>query len=191
MRPTALVLALALAGTAPAAQAATLSFSFQFTNVANGGGTVSGVVRGLAPNGTVAASSVQITGNTGSGFAPAGVDPAVSLGEYIGTATQNSFIMQNGSIFSFNFISIGAVGFSSTECCSLQLEGVVNGESDVGLTFDPQGDGPHGSFQTNISFAVVPGPGPDPSPVPLPASGPMALAGLVLGWAVVRRRARG
>jgi hypothetical protein len=184
-------MALGLACAAPAAQAATLSFSFQFTNVANGGGTVSGIIRGLAPNGTVAASSVQITGNTGSGFAPSGVNPDVSLGEYIGTATMNSFIMQNGSIFSFNFISIGAVGFSSTECCSLQLEGVVNGESDVGLTYDPQGNGPNGSFQTNISFASVPGPGPGPSPVPLPASGALSLAALMLGGILFRRRVRG
>lgn len=191
MRHTAFVLALALAGAAPAAQAATLSFTFQFTNVANGGGTVTGIIRGLASNGTVAASSVQITGNTGDGFAPPGVDPAVSLGEYIGTATQNSFLMQNGSIFAFNFVSIGALGFAATECCSLQLQGVVNGESDVGLTFDPHGNGPHGSFLTNISLAAVAGPGPVPSPVPLPASGPMALAGLVLGWALVRRRAGG
>jgi hypothetical protein len=190
MRQTALVLALALAGAAPAAQAATLGFSFQFTNVANGGGTVTGIIRGLAPNGTVSAGSVQITGNTGGGFAPAGVDPAVSLGEYVGTATQNSFIMLNGSIFSFNFISIGAAGFSSTDCCSLQLEGVVGGESDVGLTYDPGGNGPHGSFLTNISFAALPGPGPGPSPVPLPATGPLALAALVLGGAMFRRRAR-
>jgi hypothetical protein len=190
MRHTALVLALVLAGAAPAAQAATLSFSFQFTNVANGGGTVSGIIRGLAASGTVAASSVQITGNTGTAFAPGGFSASVSLGEYIGTVTQNSFLMQNGSIFSFNFISIGALGFSSTECCSLQLEGVVGGESDVGLTFDPQGNGPNGSFQTNISFAAVPGPGPGPSPVPLPASGPLALAGLVLAGLSLRRRAR-
>jgi hypothetical protein len=179
---------------AQAAAAATLAFTFQFTNVANGGGTVTGIVRGLAASGTTAASSVQITGNTGTSFAPDGVSPDVSLGEYIGTATMNSFLMQDGTIFSFNFISIGAIGFAATECCSLQLEGVVGGESDVGLTFDPQGDGPKGSFLTNISFQAVPGPGPGlgsgPVPVPLPATGPLAIAGLLLAGLALRRRAR-
>ena len=189
MRYGALVFALALMGAAPAAQATTLNFSFQFTNVANGGGTVSGIIRGLAANGTVAASSVQITGNTGTSFAPAGVSPDVSFGEYISTATTNSFMMLNGSIFTFNFISIGAVGFGATECCSLQLEGVAGGESDVGLTYDPGGNGPQGSFQTNISFAALPGPGP--SPVPLPASGLLAVAAVAALAVAARRRRAG
>jgi len=188
MRRTASALALGLMA-APAAQAATLSFSFQFTNVANGGGAVAGVVRGLAANGTVSASSVQITSNSGEGFGPAGFDPATSLGEYIGTATQNSFIMQNGSIFAFNFISIGAIGFSSIDCCSLQLQGVVNGESDVGLTYDPGGDGPNGSFQTNVSFTALPGSEP-PTPVPLPASGLLIVAALAALLRLARRPAR-
>jgi hypothetical protein len=102
--------------------------------------------------------------------------------------------MQNGTLFAFSFVSIGAIGFSSTDCCSLMLDVVVGGESDVGLTFDPQGNGPNGSFQTNITFRAVPnpGPGPGPTPVPLPASGPLALAALGLGGLILRRRrARG
>jgi hypothetical protein len=99
--------------------------------------------------------------------------------------------MPNGSIFEFNFVSLGATGFGATNCCSLLLEGVVDGETEAGLTFDPQANGPRTSFESNITFAALPGPelGVEPRPVPLPAGGLFGLTALMAPAPAARRRA--
>jgi hypothetical protein len=177
-----LLLAVAIAGGAAAANAATFSFSFQ--NTANGGGTVEGVVRGLAASGESSASSVEITAN------PLGF----GLGEYIGSPMVNDFIVADGIVLLFNVTSVGSLNQPpAVGCCSLTLEGgystgdkVYGG--DAGLNdngFEAAGVG----FDTGISFAPMED-SPGPAPIPLPASGLMLGAALLaLGGMGAWRRA--
>ncbi|MEP0874163.1 PEP-CTERM sorting domain-containing protein [Trichocoleus desertorum AS-A10] len=79
------------------AEAASLNFNFLFTNEAHGGGTVTGVVRGLLDNTTSAAKSVEVLSNT-AGF---------GLGEYVGNPRDNFFTVSNGNITNFEFLSFG------------------------------------------------------------------------------------
>ncbi len=80
------------------AQAALFDFSFTFSNQALGGGTITGIVRGLTDNSTSSASSVEITGNS-SGF---------GLGEYIGNPSFNSWTMSSGMITGHSFSAAGS-----------------------------------------------------------------------------------
>jgi len=178
-----MLLALAIAGGAPAANAATFSFSFQ--NTANGGGTVEGVVSGLAASGESSATSVKITAN------PLGF----GLGEYIGSPMVNDFIVSNGIVLLFNFTSVGTLNQPpAVGCCSLTLEGGYStGDKayggDAGLSsngFEAPGVG----FFTGISFTPMEET-PGPAPIPLPAPGLMLGAALVAlaGAGAWRRRA--
>lgn len=78
-----------------AAHATTLDFNFTFINAVNGGGTVTGIVRGLVDNATVAATSVEVLTNT-DGF---------GIGEYVGDPIANSFTVSSGVVTAFDFSS--------------------------------------------------------------------------------------
>ncbi|MBE9115614.1 PEP-CTERM sorting domain-containing protein [Lusitaniella coriacea LEGE 07157] len=73
-----------------------ISFNFSFDNALNGGGAVTGVIRGLE-EGTGAATSVEVLSNT-TGF---------GLGEYIGSPSSNSWTVMGGELIAFDFISFG------------------------------------------------------------------------------------
>ncbi len=171
MRRLALGLALAIATGGSAAQAATLDFTFSFQNTAYGGGTVLGVVRGLAPSGTSSATSVAVTSNT----------LGVGLGEYSGAPLVNQFSVSNGAVQLFNFASLGENSQDpDTWCCSLFLEGFAGGETTAGFANNP-GEA-QVAFDTGIVFQPLATPGPAPVPLPAPAlllvAGLLALAGV-------------
>lgn len=120
------------------AQAALFDFSFTFSNrsLSDPGGTVTGIVRGLTDNATSAASSVEITGNTG-GF---------GLGEYVGNPDFNSWTVAGGVITDYFFVGFGAANTApDVTCCILALDSSSgNGtalHNDPGFgsyTFDPK-----------------------------------------------------
>ncbi|MEM1361186.1 MAG: VPLPA-CTERM sorting domain-containing protein [Pseudomonadota bacterium] len=152
--------------------AAALSFNFSFTNVANGGGTVTGIIRGLADTGFSSASSLEILSNSG-GF---------GIGEYVGDPLDNLFEVTNGQIVFADFEAFGAfnsppdVTDSSFELCILCFPGL--NESQIGLT---NSEISVLTESTSVSGLTI-------SAVPLPAAFPLALAGLGILVALKRRR---
>ena len=151
-----------------AASAATLTFDFSFTNSANGGGTVMGVITGLLDNATSAATSVRVTSNT-AGF---------GIGEYVGNPPSNVFTVSGGTITApYIFESFGVLNTSpAVTCCSLAFNltaGIIGAEPTAGLA--------------NDRGSVILGSGATFTPVvPIPATLPLfatGLAGLgLLGW---------
>lgn len=77
-------------------------FKFQFNNALNGGGVVEGFIRGLADEGTSAATSVEVTSNT-AGF---------GIGEYVGNPQTNSWTITGGALTAFNFFAFGTANTS-------------------------------------------------------------------------------
>jgi len=71
-------------------------YSFSFENVLNGGGSVTGVIRGLN-EGTGAASSVEVLTNS-LGF---------GLGEFVGSPNKNVWTVSGGVITWFDFLGFG------------------------------------------------------------------------------------
>lgn len=146
-------------------QAAT--FTFSFYNWANGGGDVTGIVRGLANNSTSAAASVEILSNT-AGF---------GLGEYATTALGNTWNVRNGKLtwFAFQSASAGStfVMFRSEDNGRLFI-------TDVGLAPSTSYVSTADGETTKIKFS------PELGIVPLPASLPL-LAGALL---ILRYRRR-
>lgn len=164
-------LILAFGLSAGATFAAPLDFFFSFTNTANGGGDVTGIVRGLTDD-TVsqAASSVEILSNT-AGF---------GVGEFIGSPTNNSFTVAGGQITSWLFYSFGGLTTSpAVTCCSLAIDTAFAGLTDDPFSFF---DAP----SRVTYFAWTPA---SPAPVPLPASLPLLAFGLGgLGYMARRKR---
>lgn len=145
--------AIAILGATPvlltfAAPAAALDFGFSFNNELNGGGAVTGIIRGLE-EGTGAATSVEILSNT----------TGLGIGEYIGSPLTNSWTVLGGDIVAFDFLSAGVLNsppavtdallfFDSTELSGATFRagiapspgpfvtgsGFVSTE-DIGLTF--------------------------------------------------------
>jgi hypothetical protein len=80
-----------------AAGAATLDFAFSFVNALNGGGTVTGEVRGLSEGPGAAISVEVLTSTTG-----------LRIGEFVKPgASRNSFPVTGGALTSFRFFSYG------------------------------------------------------------------------------------
>ena len=121
-------------------------FTFTFTNATYGGGTVTGVVRGLHANGTSAAYSVQVTGSS------------FGEGQYVGSPFQNEWTLSNGAIQSVEFISLGqgnsppaVTGHSLLiSTIATQAEPFSAALSDV-----PNGAGIAQSGGTNLTFTVL------------------------------------
>jgi hypothetical protein len=137
-----------------------LSFNFSFTNTANGGGAVTGLVQGLTDNATSAATSVQVLSNT-AGF---------GLGEYIGNPLSNSWTVSGGTIQSYNFSSVGSSNFlPAVTDSSLGFFTLPSGKL-AGLTNDP--DRSLSRLDTRLTFAAA----PIPTPALLPGLVGMSLA---------------
>ena len=165
MRILAMALGFGLA--AGAAEAAT--FTFSFYNWANGGGDVTGIVRGLDDNATSAASSVEILSNT-AGF---------GLGEYAGFG-ENWWEVKNGKLLSFWFDSFTDHG---SMVLARSLHNGVYYVTEVGLSASPLGASSTDGIVTKIKFS------PELGIVPLPASLPL-LAGALLMLRYRRRLCR-
>ncbi|NET57038.1 MAG: PEP-CTERM sorting domain-containing protein [Symploca sp. SIO2E6] len=78
--------------------ATAINFGFSFNNELNGGGAVTGIVRGL-DEGTGAATSVEILSNT----------TGLGIGEYIGSPLTNSWTVSGGEVIAFDFLSAGVL----------------------------------------------------------------------------------
>ena len=140
------------------------TFTFNFSNIANGGGTVAGVV--ILNNTDTAATSVTVTFNM-AGF---------GIGEYVGAPSFNTFTVVSGQITSALFLDFGAANTAPVvTCCSLRLSA---GSSNLtGLANNPVDLAESGN--TGLTFTPV-------SAVPLPAALPLFVTGLgvlgLLGW---------
>lgn len=141
-----------------------LTFQFSFTNVANGGGSVQGIISGLADNATSGATSVQVTANS-SGF---------GIGEYVGTPNGNQFTVASGILAGASFADFAINNLSGQTCCSFSLMGIASQFSgglnnNINLVA--------GAPLTDFSAALV---------TPLPATLPLFGSGLgilrILGW---------
>lgn len=143
--------------------AITLDFTFSFINESNGGGTVTGIVRGLLDDATSAATSVEVTGNT-SGF---------GLGEFVGNPVYNEFTVDSGIVTYVYFLAFGSSNQSpANTTSSIQLRnvsGLENSSTQVHHTTH------------SLLFTAVP-----ISAVPLPPGLVLFLTGLV-GFGVVGR----
>lgn len=182
-----LLVAALILGTPAGVKAAPLEFSFSFVNLANGGGTVTGIVRGLADDATSEATSVIVTGNT-AGF---------GLGEYVGFTLPNPFNVYNswtvsaGSITSVFFRSFGVLNSPpAVQCCSLNIQ--VNAPQVgnpavlvnlVGLT--PQSNIVSSSNEVVVTFRRL-----DP-PIGVPAPSPGLLLASAIGALGLMLRPRG
>lgn len=155
--------------------AAALSFNFSFTNVANGGGMVTGVIRGLTDNSFSQASSFEITGNS-DGF---------SIGEYVGNPQDNIFEVSNGQIVFADFRAFGidntppAVTDSSFRLC-IGCNVIIPSLTAIGLTNEPLFVESSSTSAAGLTISTV--------PVPLPAAFPLAFAGFAALIAIKRRR---
>jgi len=153
------------------AEAATLDFNFSFTNVANGGGTVTGIVSGLTDNATSAATSLKVLTNT-AGF---------GIGEYVGNPLSNSFTVSAGSITSATFVAFG-LGNNPPAVTGSSLALNLNSPLYKNIT---------GLSNTSGSIVVSPNTGLSFTPVTPPTAvpTPALLPGLLgLGAAALRKR---
>ncbi len=99
LKQTLLALSAGVVGTTLVAMpAAAINFGFSFDNELNGGGAVTGIVRGL-DEGTGAATTVEILSNT----------TGLGIGEYIGNPLLNTWTVSGGEIIAFNFLSAGII----------------------------------------------------------------------------------
>ena len=165
MRTSRLIVIAGLALFGLSNQASADTFTFSFTNLGNGGDTVTGTVILNATD--TAATSLTVDTNTG-GF---------GLGQYIGSPLLNSFTVVSGQITSAHFASRGQDNNSpAVTCCSLYFPFTTW----AGLASSPSGAS--ALFGSDLTFTPV---GSTPV-VPLPATLPLfatGLAGLgLLGW---------
>ncbi|WP_165569652.1 PEP-CTERM sorting domain-containing protein [Corallincola luteus] len=174
---TRFIAVFALVAATNTAQAALLDYTFTFENALNGGGTVTGIVRGLT-EGTSAASSVEVFSNT-AGF---------GVGEYVGSPVANFWTVAGGIITDFEFVSFGVVNSAPavTDSTLLFRSAELNGTFfRAGLSDAPNsvtsGSALVSTEDISLSFA--------PASAAVPAPAPIALLGLALVGLVLRRRA--
>lgn len=171
----------ALAFSAASATAAPLDFAFSFNNVFpgnDGGGVVTGIIRGLE-EGTGAATSVEVLTNS-DGF---------GVGEYVPTTLSNSWTVTGGEITAFNFLSQGfansapvvtdsSLFFNSTPVFSATFRAGLRNNPNAVTTGDP------GVETTDIALTFT---AASSAVVPVPAAAPLLVSGLA-GLALLRRR---
>lgn len=162
----AIAACLALGISGNAANALTLDFKFAFTNsLFNGGGAVTGIIRGLAVNTTSSASSVEILSNT-DGF---------GVGEYVGAPVDNAFTVVGTRLTDFEFLSFGLNNVSPDVTTASFYMGRGTADNDwIGLT-DGGGNvmAGRGSLDSLVIERVI----PPIRPIPLPATGLLLLTG--------------
>ncbi|MEM1363100.1 MAG: VPLPA-CTERM sorting domain-containing protein [Pseudomonadota bacterium] len=149
-----------------ATSATALDFKFSFENTANGGGTVTGIVRGLS-EGTTAATSFEVLTNS-LGF---------GIGEYIGSPINNSFTVTFGQLTSAFFASNGDDNTPpAVTSSSISVLNLAPGVFAAGLTDDPGGSFTPSAGNATFMPAAT-------AAIPLPAGGALLLTGiLALGW---------
>lgn len=148
--------------------AATLDFNFSFTNVNNGGGTVTGIIRGLENNSIGEAASVEILSNT-DGF---------GVGLYSGAPSARVFGVTNSVLDFASFVSQGGVspdGF-------VQDSSFRFGVNSIGLTNSSTGINSSAIILSNLVVTPV------PAAVPILGSMPLLVSGIAVGGILLRRR---
>lgn len=123
------IIEIALVNTLLSVPTIAADFNFSFNNELNGGGIITGIIRGLN-EGTGEASSLEIFTNT-IGF---------GIGEYIGNPNVNSWTVSGENIVAFNFLSGGILNTSPdvTEAVLFFDSTILSGtEFRAGLTFSP------------------------------------------------------
>ncbi|MEM7743768.1 MAG: hypothetical protein AAF409_08665 [Pseudomonadota bacterium] len=153
-----------------------IDFNFSFTNSSvAGGGSVTGIVRGLRDNMSgQAATSVEILTNT-AGF---------GVGEYVGSPNRNSWDVAGGVITQASFRSFGGSNTAPSVTDSsfaITESSVLPGIVQVGVRNAP-----------DFSFATSTGQSPQqfftPTVIPLPATLPLLLGALWLIGLAARRK---
>lgn len=153
---------------------ASLIFDFSFENSSNGGGIVTGVVKGLIDNQSSVATSVEVLTN------PLGF----GIGEYIGNAETNLFTVDNGVITTFDFVSRSNLFSPALQVTSLALQSFGSGPSFNSVAGLSIGDGIFGTFDS-ITFTQR----SDAIPADAPASLLLILICLI-GLSMVRYKAK-
>jgi len=165
-------------GIANPAEAINFTFEFDNSGGINGGGFVTGIVRGLGEDGTFAATSVEVTSNT-AGF---------GIGEYIGNPDTNTWTLAGGNLVSFGFVSFGNDNSPpAVTGSSLDLRTFGPGFQTGFLSNIPFSVG--GNVVNNLAFTRVVDE-PDPEAVPEPASllG-LAVIGVVAAGSALKKKA--
>lgn len=164
-----------------AASAATLDFAFSFNNELNGGGAVTGIIRGLTDNMTGSATSVEVLTNT----------TGLGIGEYVGSPLTNSWTVTGGSITAFDFLSAGVLNSipAVTDALLFLDSTELSGASfRAGIADSPgpfvTGSGFVSTEDIDLTFTAI-----DATAVPLPAGGLLLIAGL-FGLAITRNVSR-
>ena len=164
--------AVAVGTTLLAMPAKAIDFNFNFENALNGGGTITGIIRGLE-EGTGTADSVEVFSNT----------TGLGIGEYIGSPLTNSWTVLGGEIVAFDFLSAGVLNtspavtdalifFDSTELSGASFRAGIAPSPGPFVT----GSGFVSTADIGLTFTAVPEPDPDP-PATVPE--PAFLSGLV------------
>jgi hypothetical protein len=192
-----LLLIAALAAGLPAlARATTLDFEFSFTNFYNGGGAVTGIVRGLQDDAVNEVVSLEVLTNAAGFGVGRFTAPSIRRGEFTvsaGMVTSALFRSFGNANAAFG---AGSVTSSSISIHSERVPGGMDGpRAIVGslsnfphqvTTFSKWTKRPLVTFTRLDAPPDVPPP-PPPPVVPLPAAGWMLLAGMAALLGVRRR----
>ena len=181
MKRTLMMAALGAVGaTLWAMPAMAIDFRFNFDNELNGGGSVTGIVRGLE-EGTGAASSVEIFSNT----------TGLGIGEYIGSPLINTWTVSGGEIVFFDFLSAGVLNTAPAVTDALLF---LDSTELSGATFRAGIAPSPGPFVTGSGFVSTEDIGltftrVDPEAVPEPASmlGLLTVGTVVAGGALKKK----
>ncbi|MBE7384754.1 MAG: PEP-CTERM sorting domain-containing protein [Leptolyngbya sp. SIO1E4] len=162
-----------------------IDFNFNFDNALNGGGTVTGVIRGLE-EGTGAATSVEVLSNT----------TGLGIGEYVGNPLTNSWTVLGGEIVAFDFLSAGVLNtppavtdallfFDSTELSGASFRAGVAPSPGPFVT----GSGFVSTEDIGLTFTRF---DEEPESVPEPASmlGLLTIGATVVGGALKKKTAQ-
>ena len=150
--------------------ASSLDFLFSFTNgPQNGGGLVTGVVRGLIDNTSSLATSVEVLSNT-SGF---------GVGEYNVGVDQN-WIVSGGSITSYSYFYGSRGPTPTSDCCFLSFSFTNSPGFEYAELEEAGGPADVDADPFSVGDLTF-------TPVPLPAA-VFLFAGALGGLGLMRRR---